>query len=424
MSGADVSIVIPAWNGMAYLAACLDALRADAVPGGAAGVEVIVVDNASTDGSPDLVADRYPEVRLIRNRDNLGFAGACNVGLEAARGRILVLLNQDTRVYPGWREALCRALQAPRAGVAGCKSLYADGETIQHAGGRIEWPLGMARHDGAGERDTGQWDVPRQVEYVTGAAMAFRRDVLEAVGLLDEGFWPGYYEDADFCYRVREAGYEVWYVPDALLVHAESASLAGTALLLQSFHQGRLRFVIKHLPPARFVDEFVPAEQAAHLEGARGEAALALRMAYLRAIPAVASLYSLRRQADAGAVSRAIRALQHLYLYPIPVSGPDREAIPLDQPLSEFEFRSSVPVLGPLIAGARRWWYNVAARWAVRHLARQQEAINRQMALLQERQEAMNRVYAHSLAALSQEVARLAAGAGQDGQEHRSERER
>jgi GT2 family glycosyltransferase len=422
MSHVDASIVIPAWNGLRYLAACLDALLAQAVTGSTAEVEIIVVDNASTDGSADLIADHYPDVRLIRNRDNLGFAGACNVGLEAARSQVLVLLNQDTRVYPGWLEALCRALQEPRVGVVGCKSLYADGETIQHAGGRIEWPLGMARHDGAGERDVGQWDVPRRAEYVTGAAMAFRSDVLEAVGLLDEGFWPGYYEDADFCYRVREAGHEVWYVPDAVLVHAETGSLAGTALLSQAFHQGRLRFVLKHLPPARFLDEFVPAEREALLSAAQGETALALRMAYLRAIPAAASLYPRRWQADGDTISRVLKALQQLYLHPVPVAGADSETVSLNQPLSEFEFRSSVPVLGPLIAGARRWWYGVAARWAVRHLARQQETINRQMGLLQERQEAMNRVYAHSLAALSEEIARLAAEAEQDGGEKGSKR--
>jgi GT2 family glycosyltransferase len=422
MSGADVSIVIPTWNGLKYLASCLDALLAHAVPGSTGKVEIIAVDNASTDGSAEFVADHYPDVRLIRNRDNLGFAGACNVGLEAARGQILVLLNQDTRVYPGWLEALCRALQEPRVGVAGCKSLYADGETIQHAGGRIEWPRAMAHHDGAGERDAGQWDVPRQVEYVTGAAMAFRRAVLESVGLLDEGFWPGYYEDADFCYRVREAGYEVWYVPDAVLVHAETGSLAGTALLSQAFHQGRLQFVLKHLPPARFLGEFVPAEREALLGAAQGETALALRMAYLRSIPAAAVLYPRRWHVDANAVSRAVKALQQLYQHPAPVAAPDSEAISLNQSLSEFEFRSPVPVLGPLIAGARRWWYNVAARWAVGHLARQQEAINRQVALLQERQEAMNRVYVHSIVALSGEVARLAAEAEHDGEEKVSKR--
>jgi GT2 family glycosyltransferase len=422
MSDADVSIVIPAWNGLQYLAACLGALLAHAVPGYTGKVEIIVVDNASTDGSAEFVADRYPDVRLIRNRDNLGFAGACNVGLQAARGQILVLLNQDTRVYPGWLEALCRALHEPRAGVAGCKSLYPDGETIQHAGGRIEWPLGMAHHDGTGERDDGQWDVPRQVEYVTGAAMAFRRQVLEAVGLLDEGFWPGYYEDADFCYRVREAGYQVWYVPDAVLAHAETASLTGTALLSRAFHQGRLRFVLKHMPPARFLDEFVPAERDAFLGPVQGQPASVLAMAYLGSIPAVVALYPRRWQADADGVSRALKALQQLYLHAIPFPGPSPEVTSLTQPLSEFGFRSPVPVLGPLIAGARAWWYSVAARWAVRHLAQQQEAINRQVALLQERQEAMNRVYVHSLAALWEEVARLAACVERDGEGNGGER--
>lgn len=130
MSCADVSVIIPVWNGRPYLDACLDALLAQEPP----GFEIILVDNASTDGSADYVADHYSQVQLIRNRDNRGFAGACNIGLKAASGRIFVLLNQDTRVYPGWLSVLCGALSNSRIGVAGCKCLYPDGETIQHAG--------------------------------------------------------------------------------------------------------------------------------------------------------------------------------------------------------------------------------------------------------------------------------------------------
>ena len=121
----------------------------------------------------------------------------------------------------------------------------------------------------AGEPDRGQWNVARPVDYVSGAAMAFRREVLDEVGLLDEGFWPGYYEDADFCFRVRDAGYEVWYTPDARLIHDESAALSGTRGLQVAFHRGRLRFVLKHLPPQRFLAEFVPAERALFLAVAR-----------------------------------------------------------------------------------------------------------------------------------------------------------
>jgi GT2 family glycosyltransferase len=417
MSEIDVSVVIPVWNGRPYLVACMEALLAQ-VPGafrfGEGRVEVLCVDNASSDGSADFIEEHYPQARLIRNPVNRGFAGACNVGIEAASGATIALLNQDTRVRPGWLAALSDALTDARVGVVGCKALYPDGETIQHAGGRIQWPVAMAEHYGAGERDAGQWDTPREVDYVTGAAMAFRRDVLEAVGQgpLDEGFWPGYYEDVDLCYRVRAAGYEVWYIPSAVLIHEESPSLGGTARLSALFHQGRLRFVLKHLPPESFVRDFVPAERSTSLTDAQGELALALRTAYLGAMPLVGSLYARRWQADVEAVSAVLEALQQLYLHPVQ----DPEDAPIEPALDEFEFRSSTPILGPLIVRLRSLWYGAAARWAVRHLARQQEAVNRQLEVIRVRQDALNRSFVRSIVSLSQDLATLVVEHG--GREH------
>ena len=368
-----VSVIIPVWNGREYLLACLDALLAQEYQ----DLEVIAVDNASTDGSADLVAERYPQVRLIRNRVNLGFAGGCNVGLRAAQGDVLVLLNQDTRVLPGWLRALVDALRQPKVGVVGCKILYPDGKTIQHAGGRIEWPLGMAYHYGKGERDDGQWDEPRQVEYVTGAAMAFRRDVLERVGLLDEEFWPGYFEDTDFCFRVRETGYEVRYVPDSVLIHTETTATGDPLAVSCAYERGRLRFVLKHLPPSRFLAEFVPAEERQHRSLIQGPEGDPLRIAYLGAIPMAARILRSRWQADKGTVEAVLMALQSLHrppTYRIVDEAPgEKKAI---SPLEEFEFRSMMPVIGPLVAWLRSAWYNVAARWAVRYLIQQQNGIN------------------------------------------------
>jgi GT2 family glycosyltransferase len=186
MSHTKVSVIIPVWNGREYLPGCLDALLAQEYP----DFEVIAVDNASVDGSAELIAEQYPQVRLIRSSRNLGFAGGCNAGLKVARGDVLVLLNQDTVVLPGWLLALVEALQQPEVGIVGCKILYPDGKTIQHAGGWIEWPLGLAHHYGHGELDQGQWDQLREVEYVTGAAMAFWGHVVKQIGGMDEGFWP------------------------------------------------------------------------------------------------------------------------------------------------------------------------------------------------------------------------------------------
>jgi GT2 family glycosyltransferase len=365
-----------------------------------AGFEILAVDNASTDGSGDLITERYPGVQLIREESNLGFAGACNVGLRAAAGKVLVLLNQDTRVFEGWLDALARACREPAVGVAGCKALYPDGKTIQHAGGRLEWPLGMGSHEGCGEPDGDAWSVARPVDYVTGAAMAFRHQVWDELGPLDEGFWPGYYEDTDFCYRVRQAGYEVWYTPDACLIHDESTALGGSRELQVAFNRGRLRFVLKHLPPRRLLAEFVPAERAL-VAAAQGEVGQNLRRVYVEAIPMAAVLLARRWKASARVSDQVLAAL--LRLYQDTALGP----VPVEPDLSEFVFESSVPFLGPTFTRVRSLWYSVAARWAVRHLTQQQQRLNRHYQRRIEEQDAVNTHAVRSLAALSQELSRL-----------------
>lgn len=372
------SIIIPVWNGLPYLPACLEALQAQ----GDSDFEVIAVDNASSDGSADFIAQQYPQVRLLRNPVNRGFAGGCNKGLQVAEGELLILLNQDTQVQPGWLEALRERLADPRVGIVGCKILHPDG-WIQHAGGWIEWPLGIAHHLGQGEPDdTGQWDVARTVEYTTGAAMAFRRDVVERIGLLDEGFWPAYFEDTDFCFRAREAGYEVWYEPRAVLLHYVTTSLKDPAEISRVYQRGRLRFLLKHLLPERFLAELVPAEMAYQPEALKGEG-LALPLAYLEAIVMAPRLLQQRWGAESALIQDVLIALQAFYrqawrqhwqealegCFPL-LNG---EALPT---LQEFEFNSQVPLIGPLIARFRSLWYSVAARWAVRFLIRQQNDIN------------------------------------------------
>ena len=380
------SVIIPVWNGREYLPSCLDALLVQ----GHSDLEVVVVDNASADGSADLVAEQYPHIRLIRNPVNLGFAGGGNIGLRAARGDVLVLLNQDTRVLPGWLRALIESLRRPEVGVVGCKILYPDGKTIQHAGGWIEWPLGLAHHYGKGEQDDGQWDEAREVEYVTGAAMAFRRGILQHVGMLDKWFWPGYFEDADFCFRVREAGYEIWYEPKAVLIHHETTSLKHPDAVSRVYQRGRLRFLLKHLPPERLLTEFLPAEITYQPAAIRGQESLALPLAYLEAIPMAVRLLRQRWHADDEQIRAVLVALQTLYrrawmerwygVFELDPSlltvGALSFSVP---PLREFEFRSAAPVIGPIITRFRSWWYNIAARWAVRHLMEQQNTVNQEM---------------------------------------------
>lgn len=259
------SIIVLSWNGIDYIADCLDGVLSQ----GDSDFEVIVVDNGSSDGSADFVAQHYPQVRLIRHERNLGFAAGNNAGLRTATGDVLVLLNQDTVVQPGWLAACVEALEGcPDAGIVGAKILGMDGCTLQHAGGYVEHPLALGKHYGYGERDAGQYDEPRRVEFVTGAAMAFKREVLSQIGLLDEGFYPGYFEDVDFCYRARAVGYAVWYVPQAVLHHHESASMRRDSYRGHCYYyRNRLRFVLKHYTVFQIARQFVPAEseRVAHM---------------------------------------------------------------------------------------------------------------------------------------------------------------
>jgi len=305
-----VSIIIPLWNGEKWIRPCLAAL-AGQTRGAPFAVEVVVVDNGSQDTSPAIVEEEFPDTRLIRNRGNLGFAGGCNVGLAAATGDLLVLLNQDTLTQPGWLAGLVTALQEPGVGVAGSLALLLDGKTIQHAGGVVDWPLGVARHLGYGDLLTERQQQPGNVQFVTGASLALRREVLERIGPLDEGFWPGYYEDVDFCWRAWDAGYSIRYTPSSTLIHRESSSFTDSVYTAWARLRGRLRFCLKHLPAQRFVDEFLPAEAAYQPTVLAGERHGQIARAYLEAIPMAFDLWQTRGEGTP-LIAQAVAGLSQL----------------------------------------------------------------------------------------------------------------
>lgn len=415
------TVIVLAWNGVEYLDACLRSVLAQDHP----DFEVLVVDNGSTDGSAALVSTTFPQVRLIRNEHNLGFAGGNNVGLRAANGDILVLLNQDTVVQPGWLAALARALETcPGAGVVGGKILDPDGRTLQHAGGYIRHPLALGQHLGHGEIDNGQYDTACKVEYVTGAAMALKRKVLAAVGDLDEGFFPGYFEDVDFCYRARQAGYAVWYTPEAVLHHLESASMRRDSFRGHcAYYRNRLRFALKSYSVPCFVQEFAPAEMA-RITGAPREEVRAATLSAVEGIVTWALVAEQRRPrptpAEYEAVAIALRLLQEAYLQlaatgrplgsqegtgqttPTTASLTSRrpgydwgsELVQLLENEQHMELRrevqathgkwlvtprpfsSEVPLLAPLIVAFRNLVNNLAGRWYVQGLLEQQVEFN------------------------------------------------
>jgi len=216
----DCSIVIPLYNRAELTRQCLTAL-AEVTDGVSA--EVILVDNASTDETPQLLAEIGSGVRVIRNETNLGFAKACNQGAAAARGRYLVFLNNDTVPLRGWLRALVDVVESrPEVSVVGSKLLYPDG-TLQHAGVVFDQqsrPYHVYAHLPG---DFAPANRSRELQVVTGACMLVRADAFRAVSGFDEGFVNSF-EDVDLCLRLRERGGRVVYEPKSVLFHLESQS--------------------------------------------------------------------------------------------------------------------------------------------------------------------------------------------------------
>ena len=227
----SASVVIPTYNGANLVDACMRAIL-ETVPR-SFDVEIIVADDCSTDDTRAVVAhwsgcdDR---VRLVANRVNRGFLDNCNAAAESAEGDVLVLLNNDTVPLDGWLTALLRTIaHQPNVGVVGGKLLFPDGR-LQEAGGAL--------FKDASGANIGKWDpsplrplycAAREADYCSGALLATPLPLWRKLGGFDTAFRPAYYEDADYCFRVRDAGYRVLYQPESVAVHIEGAT-SGTNL--------------------------------------------------------------------------------------------------------------------------------------------------------------------------------------------------
>lgn len=241
----DLSILIVNWNTRDYTTECLQSLAATADrvelnPGGRSALlfdryraEVFVVDNASQDGSVSLIREQFPWAQLIENQQNVGFAPANNQAYQLSRGRYALLLNSDTRVHPQAMRVLLDYMEAhPRCGAAGARLLNPDG-TLQPSGqpmltpGREFWRLIFLDHLWhKATYDMARWDVntPRPIEVIKGACLIVRRAALERIGpLLDEQYFM-YTEEVDLCYRLQCDGWELSWVPQAVITHYGGAS--------------------------------------------------------------------------------------------------------------------------------------------------------------------------------------------------------
>jgi GT2 family glycosyltransferase/radical SAM superfamily enzyme YgiQ (UPF0313 family)/Flp pilus assembly protein TadD len=218
-AGYKASIIIPVFNKVDLTRQCLTALAR--VTQGIT-FEVILVDNASTDGTEEFLRTLSGDVRIIRNQSNTGFGHACNQGARAADGEYLVFLNNDTIPLEGWLTALIDDIEAhPDVAVVGSKLLYEDG-TIQHAGVAFSRVTFSPYHIYRGfPADSPPVNRRRELQCVTAACMLVRREVFESSGGFDEGYRNGF-EDVDLCLKIRERGWRIVYQPKSVLYHLES----------------------------------------------------------------------------------------------------------------------------------------------------------------------------------------------------------
>jgi N-acetylglucosaminyl-diphospho-decaprenol L-rhamnosyltransferase len=252
----DISILIVSWNVRELLRECLNSVFSYQH---SADTETIVVDNASSDGTVEMLRDEFLDVRVIANPENLGFARGNNQALARARGRYLFLLNPDTELGSNAIENLTVYMDAdPRVGIVGPRLVYGDG-SLQSS--RRRFPtLATAFLESTKLQ---QWfphnrvlkhyymldtrdDETQEVDWVSGSAMFVRREMYEQVGGFDEGFFM-YSEELDWCYRAKQAGWQIVYLPTAQVIHHESKS-AEQALAQRDvyFHSSKIRFFRKY----------------------------------------------------------------------------------------------------------------------------------------------------------------------------------
>jgi len=254
----DLSVLLVTYNSRAFVDECIAAVREGV---GAHEVEIVAVDNASADGTAAHLRDRWPDVTVLDMGWNAGFSRANNLAFAHSRGRHVVLLNGDAVVEPGALDTLVEFLDAtPAAGVVSPRLLNPDG-TDQGTARAFPTPAAAiwgrrspltrmfpdnryARRYLSGRDHLG--DDPFEVDWVSGACLMVPRRVIERVGPLDPGFFM-HWEDADWCRRIKDAGYSVWCVPAARVVHEEGGSRRGwPTVQVRHFHQGAYRYYRKH----------------------------------------------------------------------------------------------------------------------------------------------------------------------------------
>lgn len=235
-----VSIISINYNHADITCKMLESLATVSYP----NIEVIVIDNGSTEDNPSVIKERFPGITFVETGENLGFAGGNNLGICMSKGKYILLLNNDTVVTPGFLEPLVARMESDSSiGAVSPKiRFYFKPEIIQFAGLTNINPY-TVRSKGFGylEEDKGQYDEDRVSAYAHGAAMMVSREVVEKVGLMSLAFFL-YYEELDWGYRIRQAGYSIFYIHNSLIYHMESVS-TGTQSPFKTYYMNRSRIL-------------------------------------------------------------------------------------------------------------------------------------------------------------------------------------
>ncbi len=215
-----VSVIIPNWNGKNVIRDCLNSLQSLIYP----NYELIVVDNGSTDGSVKMISEEFPTVRLIISPLNLGFAGACNLGIKASKGQLIALFNSDAIADPYWLSELvdCISKEDDVAMASGLIFYETPSDVLWSAGARIDGITGMPYHIGRGERLHSRVNI-EDADYLPGCAIIFSRTMIKKIGFLDEGYFL-YGDEVDWTFRAKRLGYKIKLNPNALVWHKASTT--------------------------------------------------------------------------------------------------------------------------------------------------------------------------------------------------------
>jgi len=313
--GPLVSVIIVNWNGLPYLRDCLVSLQSSNYP----RIEIIVSDNASTDGSQKVIEGEFQNVTLIRNQKNLGFSGGNNIAFRSAKGSQFFLLNSDAVIEPNCISELIGAtVRDPSMAILGCKifNSVAGKRVIEHVGG-ILFPSGYTTNLGYREIDAGQFEEIYDVDYVIAAAMMVSRQVIEQIGPFDEAF-SLFYEETDLCYRAQKAGFRIVVVPSAMAYHRGSATvnrLYDKRAKITAMEKSRVCFVLKNFSIPSLL-KFIRHEVSMNasfflrLEGrAAREKFIPVALAYVWVFTHLSSIVGHRIEAGAK-TSRARRSLK------------------------------------------------------------------------------------------------------------------